>query len=158
MTIAVSNLPEGACGVMFYHDENGNNKLDKNIFGIPREARGGSLQDGCNIRSMPKRSRSKFELPGEGLSMKIASLICIPRKRNRGNGTEEMDLTTGTNTQPQWGIALLTGIAYMMIAVTGAISYFFIRPQLHVSNNSPATIDLLVAHESLVIRGVFPKR
>lgn len=32
------NLPEGKYAVSVYHDENGNGRLDKNIFGAPTEA------------------------------------------------------------------------------------------------------------------------
>jgi len=37
---AFKDLPFGEYAVKVYHDENGNNKLDKNLFGIPKEAYG----------------------------------------------------------------------------------------------------------------------
>ncbi len=35
--IAIENIPEGEYGIAVYHDENGNNRMDKNFIGIPVE-------------------------------------------------------------------------------------------------------------------------
>jgi len=36
----IESLPYGEYAVMLYHDENGNDKLDKNIVGVPKEPYG----------------------------------------------------------------------------------------------------------------------
>jgi uncharacterized protein (DUF2141 family) len=38
--VVFTNLPYGSYGVSLYHDENANNKMDKNVMGIPKEAYG----------------------------------------------------------------------------------------------------------------------
>ena len=38
--VIFSNLPYGSYGVSLYHDENANEKMDKNAMGIPKEAYG----------------------------------------------------------------------------------------------------------------------
>jgi uncharacterized protein (DUF2141 family) len=39
-TAVVPNLPPGAYGVIVFHDENGNGRLDKNFWGVPTEPYG----------------------------------------------------------------------------------------------------------------------
>jgi len=39
-TVIWENLPPGKYGVALIHDENGNRKLDRNLFGIPKEGFG----------------------------------------------------------------------------------------------------------------------
>ena len=39
-TVEVPNVPEGTWAVMAYHDENGNEKMDRNAMGIPTEGYG----------------------------------------------------------------------------------------------------------------------
>jgi uncharacterized protein (DUF2141 family) len=38
--VIFTNLPHGSYGVSLYHDENANEKMDKNALGIPKEAYG----------------------------------------------------------------------------------------------------------------------
>jgi uncharacterized protein (DUF2141 family) len=39
-TVTVKDVPPGAWAVLAYQDENGNNELDRNLIGIPKEAYG----------------------------------------------------------------------------------------------------------------------
>jgi len=39
-TVAVKDVPPGTWAVLAYQDENGNNELDRNLIGIPKEAYG----------------------------------------------------------------------------------------------------------------------
>ena len=40
MTISIPDLPFGKYAIAVYHDANSNRKLDKNMFGVPKEAYG----------------------------------------------------------------------------------------------------------------------
>ena len=55
------NLPAGAYAVAVVHDENGNQELDTNLFGIPKEGYGVS-NNKTYAASQPKWEESKFEL------------------------------------------------------------------------------------------------
>ncbi|MEN8789723.1 MAG: DUF2141 domain-containing protein [Flavobacteriaceae bacterium] len=35
--VSIEDMPDGEFAVVLYHDENGNNKLDTNWFGVPKE-------------------------------------------------------------------------------------------------------------------------
>lgn len=59
-----TDVPDGTYAVAVIHDENKNNKLDKNFFGIPKEGYGFSN----NIRPMFRGANfteSKFKLKGD---------------------------------------------------------------------------------------------
>ena len=38
--VVIKNLPKGTCAIAAFHDENGNDKLDTNAFGFPKEPLG----------------------------------------------------------------------------------------------------------------------
>jgi uncharacterized protein (DUF2141 family) len=40
VTVTLENVPSGEYAVSLFHDENGNKKLDKGLFGIPTEKYG----------------------------------------------------------------------------------------------------------------------
>ncbi len=42
-TALIENLPYGSYAIAVFHDENGNQKMDTNFFGIPKEALGFSI-------------------------------------------------------------------------------------------------------------------
>jgi uncharacterized protein (DUF2141 family) len=35
--VSIDDMPDGEFAVVLYHDENGNNELDTNFFGVPKE-------------------------------------------------------------------------------------------------------------------------
>ena len=57
----IENLPYGEYALMLYHDENGNNKMDKNFIGIPKEGYGFSNNAKPRL-SAPAYKRVKFEV------------------------------------------------------------------------------------------------
>jgi uncharacterized protein (DUF2141 family) len=56
-----TGLPQGNYAVLIFHDENGNGKLDKNIFGIPKEGYGASNNPAKKMRA-PTFDEAKFSL------------------------------------------------------------------------------------------------
>ncbi len=48
-TVVFDNLPAGTYAVAVYHDENGNEKLDRNFVGIPKEGYGFSRNAASNF-------------------------------------------------------------------------------------------------------------
>jgi uncharacterized protein (DUF2141 family) len=63
----LQGLPAGEYAVMFYHDENGNEHLDKNLFGIPTESFGFS-NDARPRLGPPPFEQVKFRI-GDGLTI-----------------------------------------------------------------------------------------
>lgn len=62
--VSFKNLKQGSYAIAVYHDENNNNKLDKNLFGAPTESYGFSN----NIRPMfsaPTFDECKFYLSSD---------------------------------------------------------------------------------------------
>ncbi len=53
--IEIPNLPPGEYAAQAYHDENGNDKVDQGLFGIPREGVG--FSNDAKIRLGPPRYR-----------------------------------------------------------------------------------------------------
>ena len=51
-SISISNLIQGKYSIRYFHDENGNDKLDPNWFGIPSEGYGFS-NNASSIFGMP---------------------------------------------------------------------------------------------------------
>lgn len=59
----VGPIPAGEYAVLLYHDLNGNQKLDKNFFGIPREPYGISNNPKPRFGT-PEYTRARFEVAG----------------------------------------------------------------------------------------------
>lgn len=62
------NVPYGEYAVKFFHDENGSGKLDKGLFGIPKEEYGFS-----NNAVSPNYEKAKFELNQADLKIIITA-------------------------------------------------------------------------------------
>jgi len=58
-TITVAGVPPGEYAVQAFHDENGNDRIDRGIFGIPREGVGFS-RDARIVMSPPRWSDAVF--------------------------------------------------------------------------------------------------
>lgn len=58
-TVTVAGVPPGDYAVQAFHDENGNDRIDRGIFGIPREGVGFS-RDARIVMSPPKWSDAVF--------------------------------------------------------------------------------------------------
>lgn len=56
----INDLPEEAYAVLVYHDQNNNNKLDKNLIGMPKE--GIALSNYKKISGRPNYDKAKFRL------------------------------------------------------------------------------------------------
>ena len=71
--VTLDNLPAGVYAVSVFHDENMNSRLDKNVFGIPKEGYGASNNP---KRSMgpPKFAEAKFQLDQPEKVMEISLL------------------------------------------------------------------------------------
>ena len=61
--IVFTNLPEGIYAVSVFHDENMNQKLDKNFMGIPKEGYGASNNPRKKM-GPPSFEETKFKLSG----------------------------------------------------------------------------------------------
>lgn len=70
MTIVVKDLPEGEYAVTLFQDLDGNEKLDTNLLGIPKEPWGASLQ-GKSVIGAPGWNDARFKLPAGGLALDI---------------------------------------------------------------------------------------
>lgn len=60
-TFRLEKLPRGTYAAACYHDENGNGKLDANLFGIPTEGTGSS-NNTSGFLGPPKFQNAKFYL------------------------------------------------------------------------------------------------
>jgi uncharacterized protein (DUF2141 family) len=60
-TYTFHNLPKGIYAVSIYHDENQNNTLDTNLFGIPQEGYGFSMNPKVTFAT-PTFDESSFKL------------------------------------------------------------------------------------------------
>jgi uncharacterized protein (DUF2141 family) len=58
------DLPAGKYAVSVFHDENGNGKLDRNLFGVPKEGHGFSNDALCHA-GPPKFSQAAFDFDGK---------------------------------------------------------------------------------------------
>ena len=63
-------LPPGEYAVSVYHDEDGDDKLDSNFIGIPKEPAGLSNKPKARM-GPPKYADAAFELPEEGLAITV---------------------------------------------------------------------------------------
>jgi uncharacterized protein (DUF2141 family) len=64
VTVTVTDLPAGDYAVAIAHDVNKNHKLDKNLFGKPKEQWGMSNNPHATIKA-PAFSTAKFTLHGD---------------------------------------------------------------------------------------------
>lgn len=66
----VEGLPAGDYAIALFHDENGNGKLDKKIFGLPREPY--AFSNGARIRfGPPKWEKARFTYAGDESTIEI---------------------------------------------------------------------------------------
>lgn len=70
VSFSFKNLPAGEYAIMVFHDVNGNGELDTNLFGMPSEPWGGSLQ-GKQLFGPPQWEDARFELSDSGLSLTV---------------------------------------------------------------------------------------
>jgi uncharacterized protein (DUF2141 family) len=68
--IAFTGLPEGVYAVSVFHDENMNQKLDKNFVGVPKEGYGASNNPKKKM-GPPSFEETKFQLSGTEQSLEI---------------------------------------------------------------------------------------
>lgn len=68
--IVIEELPYGDYAVVFLHDENGNEKMDTNFLGAPKEGYGAS-NDAVNTFSAPKYKDAKFTLAPDTKILKL---------------------------------------------------------------------------------------
>ena len=68
--IVFTNLPEGVYAVSVFHDENMNQKLDKNFVGVPKEGYGASNNPKKKM-GPPNFAETKFQLNGTQQSIEI---------------------------------------------------------------------------------------
>ena len=64
-TVTFKGLPPGDYAVAAFHDENGNKKLDKGMFGAPSEGWGVSNNPTARLRA-PRWGEAKFTVPEGG--------------------------------------------------------------------------------------------
>jgi uncharacterized protein (DUF2141 family) len=64
VTVTIPNLPAGDYAVAIAHDVNKNHKLDKNLFGVPKEQWGMSNNPHATIKA-PPFAAAKFSLAGD---------------------------------------------------------------------------------------------
>lgn len=64
------NLVPGTYAVAFYHDENGNQKHDRNLLGIPVEGYG-FTRDPTVVLSAPSFAECTIEVPAEGAAVAV---------------------------------------------------------------------------------------
>lgn len=64
MKISLSGLPPGTYAVNVYHDENGNKKLDRGLFGLPSEPYGFSNNPTTTF-GPPSFSEASFSVTGD---------------------------------------------------------------------------------------------
>ncbi len=70
MKVVIDKLPAGDYAVMLFHDVNGNDKLDANLMGIPKEPWGGSVGSKAMF-GPPSWNDARFALPDAGITIRI---------------------------------------------------------------------------------------
>ena len=70
MKVVIDQLPPGDYAVMLFHDVNGNDKLDANLMGIPKEPWGGSVGSKAMF-GPPSWNDARFALPEAGTTIRI---------------------------------------------------------------------------------------
>jgi len=68
--VVFENVPYGVYAVSVLHDENGNGKMDKGLFGIPKEGFGTSNNPETKM-GPPSFSDSRFDLASKELTLNI---------------------------------------------------------------------------------------
>lgn len=68
--VTVTGLPPGRYAAQVFHDENGNNKVDRIIFGLPKEGIGFS-NDAPVRMSPPKWTDAMFVFPGGAETIRL---------------------------------------------------------------------------------------
>jgi uncharacterized protein (DUF2141 family) len=68
--IVFTNVPEGVYAISLFHDENMNQKLDKNLIGMPKEGYGASNNPKKKM-GPPNFGETKFQLNGTQQSLEI---------------------------------------------------------------------------------------
>jgi uncharacterized protein (DUF2141 family) len=68
--IVFTNVPEGVYAVSVFHDENMNQRLDKNFMGVPKEGYGASNNPKKKM-GPPNFAETKFQLSGTQQSLEI---------------------------------------------------------------------------------------
>ncbi|GAB1857735.1 DUF2141 domain-containing protein [Flavobacteriaceae bacterium MHTCC 0001] len=68
--VEFKNIPNGEYAVSIYHDENGNNKMDTSIFGIPKEDYGCS-NNAKGFMGPPKWDDAKFTVQDKSITQNI---------------------------------------------------------------------------------------
>jgi len=71
--ITFTGIPEGTYAVSVFHDENMNQKLDKNFMGIPKEGYGASNNPGKRM-GPPRFEDAQFPINGAERSLEIKLL------------------------------------------------------------------------------------
>jgi len=70
MTVDFSDLPYGEYAIVLYHDENGNDMMDKNFLGMPKEGYGASGYASVFF-SEPEFEKAEFFLRSESVTIRI---------------------------------------------------------------------------------------
>ena len=70
VTVSFEDVPDGDYAVMLYHDVNGNETLDRNLLGIPREPWAGSLNR--SVFGAPDWDDVRFEMDGTDLALSLS--------------------------------------------------------------------------------------
>lgn len=68
--IVFEDVPMGECAIKLFHDVNGNEKLDRNVLGIPKEPYGFS-NNARGKMGPPKYDRVKFQLDKDPMKIEI---------------------------------------------------------------------------------------
>lgn len=68
--VQFNNVPAGTYAVFLFHDTNGNNKMDKNFMGIPKEGYGAS-QNKLPFAAAPTFSENSFNV-NNGTTVRLA--------------------------------------------------------------------------------------
>ncbi|MCP3138335.1 DUF2141 domain-containing protein [Pyxidicoccus xibeiensis] len=69
LTITLPDLAPGDYAVSLFHDANGNNKLDTNLIGIPKE--GYAFSNNVGARGRPAFDEAKFTLGADGTTLTL---------------------------------------------------------------------------------------
>jgi uncharacterized protein (DUF2141 family) len=65
-SIAFTNLEAGTYAISFFHDENGDGRLETSLAGLPKSAIGTSNNPAIGFTSRPSFAKSRFRVPGAG--------------------------------------------------------------------------------------------
>ncbi|MFP2908906.1 DUF2141 domain-containing protein [Pyxidicoccus sp. 3LFB2] len=69
LTVTIPDLAPGDYAVSLFHDTNGNDKLDTNFIGIPKE--GYAFSNNVGARGMPKFKDARFTLSADGTTLTL---------------------------------------------------------------------------------------